>query len=189
VIVAAPYFFASRILRGLPPDVAAAMRGSQQGAYLVANCCFEGKLNASAYDLWTPDNFAFTDAIDAQTMTPAAQRSQTRSVLTIYAPFKDPAVGRALLLEGQREKLAAPIIAQLRHRLSDAISGARLAQLRLTRWGHQHYICRPGSVSKMRALPKRFGNVLLAHSDGQALPAAESAIVEALSAAAIVRAG
>lgn len=41
----------------------------------------------------------------------------------------------------------------------------------------------------MRTLPKRFGNVLLAHSDGQGMPAVESAIVEALSAVDIIQKG
>ena len=39
----------------------------------------------------------------------------------------------------------------------------------------------------MRAMPKRFGNVLLAHSDGQGMPAVESAIAEAMRAAAAIR--
>ena len=40
----------------------------------------------------------------------------------------------------------------------------------------------------MRAMPNRFGNVLLAHSDGQGMPAVESAIAEAMRAAAVIRA-
>jgi hypothetical protein len=44
-------------------------------------------------------------------------------------------------------------------------------------------------MAQIRSLPKRFGNVLLAHSEGQGMPAVESAILEGMSAAAIIRGG
>jgi hypothetical protein len=108
-------------------------------------------------------------------------------VLTVYAPFHDPAQGRNLLLAGDRKALADPIVAGLKHFLPDAFAKAQLAEVRLTRWGHQHLISRPGMITQMHAMPKRFGNVLLAHSDGQGMPAVESAIAEALHAAATIR--
>ncbi len=187
VVAATPYFFTSRILRGLPLDMAATMRSLSQGSYLVANCCLRGQAQAAAYDQWALDEPAFTDVIDAQAAVPAALRSQTHGVLTAYAPFENPAQGRALLREGERARLAAPIVSALRRYFAQTFAEARLEEVRLTRWGHQHTICRPGLVSQIRALPKRIGNVLLAHSDGQALPAAESAIAEALRVAAIIR--
>jgi hypothetical protein len=45
------------------------------------------------------------------------------------------------------------------------------------------------AMAQIRSLPKRFGNVLLAHSEGQGMPAVESAILEGMSAAAIIRGG
>jgi len=187
VVVAAPFFFAGRILRGIKPEAAAAMTGLRQGSYLVANCCFEGQVTAPAYDSWTPGNPVFTDVIDAAAVLPAGARPATHGVLTVYAPFRDPAQGRTLLLEGDRAALANPIAAGLQRFLPDTLSGARLTEVRLTRWGHQHMIAQPGTVARMRRLPKRFGNVLLAHSDGQGMPAVESAIAEGLRAAAIIR--
>ncbi len=187
VVVAAPYFFAGRILRGIEPRVAAAMTGLSQGSYLVANCCFEGPVAASAYDSWTPGNPAFTDVVDATAALSAASKPASPGVLTVYAPFRDPARGRELLLAGDRKALADPIVAGLKHLLPDAFATAQLAEVRLTRWGHQHLISRPGMIAQMRAMPKRFGNVLLAHSDGQGMPAVESAIAEAFRAAAVIR--
>ena len=187
VVVATPYFFAGRILRGIEPRVAAAMTGLSQGSYLVANCCFEGPVAASAYDSWTPGNPAFTNVVDATAALSAASKPASRGVLTVYAPFRDPARGRELLLAGDRKALADPIVAGLKHLLPDAFATAQLAEVRLTRWGHQHLISRPGMIAQMRAMPKRFGNVLLAHSDGQGMPAVESAVAEALRAAAVIR--
>lgn len=187
VVVAAPFFFAGRILRGIDPEVAAAMTGLSQGSYLVANCCFEGRVATTAYDSWTPGGSAFTDVVDAAVALPTASRPAGHSILTVYAPFKDPAQGRSLLLAGDRKALADPIVAELKRLLPDAFAQARLTEVRLTRWGHQHSISRPGRIAQMRAMPKRFGNVLLAHSDGQGMPAVESAIVEAFRAAAAIR--
>jgi monoamine oxidase len=186
VVVAAPFFFAGRILRAIEPEVAAKMAALSQGSYLVANCCFEGQVAASAYDSWTPGNPAFTDVVDAAA-TLSAPRPADYGVLTVYAPFRDPALGRKLLLAGDRKALADPIVAGLKRLLPEAFVKARLAEVRLTRWGHQHLIPRPGMIAQMRAMPKRFGNLLLAHSDGQAMPAVESAVAEALHAAAAIR--
>jgi hypothetical protein len=189
VVVAAPYFFAGRILRGIDPTVAAAMTGLRQGSYLVANCCFEGRVAAPAYDCWRPGNSAFTDVIDATTALPAQSRPKTHGVLTVYAPFHDPGQGRAQLLAGDGAALSLPIVEGLKHFLPGALATAQLAEMRLTRWGHQHLIPRPGTIVQMRGLPKRFGNVLLAHSDGQGMPAVESAIAEAFRTAAAIRRG
>ncbi len=75
----------------------------------------------------------------------------------------------------------------LRRLLPEALGSATLRELRLTRWGHQHVIPSPGIVTRMRDLPKHFGNVLLAHSDGQGAPAVESAITEGLRVAGAIR--
>ena len=187
VVVATPYFFAGRILRGVDPGVTAIMKGTARGSYLVANCCFEGSLRLSSYDAWTPSNAAFTDAVDASAALPPEARPTAHGVVTVYAPFRDPAQGRALLLEGDRRALADPIVDGLRRFLPDAFVSARLVEVRLTRWGHQQFIPRPGTVTRMRDLPKQFGNVLLSHSDGQGAPAVESAVAEGLRVAAAIR--
>ena len=187
VVVATPYFFAGRILRGVDPDTTAIMKGAARGSYLVANCCFEGRLTLPSYDAWTPANPVFTDAVDACAALPPQARPSRHGVLTVYAPFRDPGQGRARLLEGDRAALAGPIVESLRRFLPDAFGAARLKEVRLTRWGHQHLIPRPGTVARMRGLPKRFGNVLLAHSDGQGAPAVESAVAEGLRVAAAIR--
>ncbi len=161
----------------------------RQGSYLVANCCFEGTPQELPYDSWALGAQSFSDAISATAVLPAAERPKDHSVLTVYAPFRDPGAGRARLLAGDRAAFAAPIVEELRRFMPEAFGRARLAEVRLTRWGHHHLIAAPGIVATMRALPKRFGNVLLAHSDGQGMPAVESAIVEAQNAVEIIKRG
>ncbi|WP_330084410.1 FAD-dependent oxidoreductase [Methylocystis iwaonis] len=186
VVFAAPFFFAARILRGIDPAAKAAMTRLRQGSFLVANCCFEGALAPGAFDCWTPEAESVTDAVDAGAAL-GERRPKDHGVLTVYAPFKDPRLGRAQLLAGDGAALAEPIVAELRRFLPEVFSGTRLTEVRLTRWGHHHLIPAPGIVGTMRALPKRYGNVLLAHSDGQGMPAVESAITEAHRAAAIIK--
>lgn len=188
-VVAAPYFFAGRILRGVDPALTTKMTRLRQGSYLVANCCFEGSPADLPYDSWALGAQSFSDVISATAVLPAAERPTDHSVLTVYAPFRDPGAGRARLLAGDRAGFAAPIVEELQRFMPESFGQARLAEARLTRWGHHHLIAAPGIVETMRNLPKRFGNVLLAHSDGQGMPAAESAIVEARNAVEIIERG
>lgn len=188
VVLAAPYFFAARIVRGLGPDAKARMTGLRQGSFLVANCCFEGATSTGAYDCWTPEAGSFTDVLDAGWALGEA-RPRDHGVLTVYAPFRDPDSGRRRMRDGDGSALAAPVAEELRRFLPEVFAEARLAEIRLTRWGHHHLVAAPGAVEMMRALPKRIGNVLLAHSDGQGMPAVESAIIEAHRAAATIRRG
>ncbi|MBM3576204.1 MAG: twin-arginine translocation pathway signal [Alphaproteobacteria bacterium] len=188
-VVAAPYFFAGRILRGVDPAATAKMTSLRQGSYLVANCCFEGPPTELPYDNWALGAQSFCDAVRATAALPSAERPKDHGVLTVYAPFRDPRAGRERLLAGDRADFAAPIVEELRRFLPETFGKARLTEVRLTRWGHHHLIAAPGIVTTMRALPKRFGNVLLAHSDGQGLPAVESAIVEAQNAVEIIKRG
>lgn len=186
VVIAAPYYFAARLLRGADAATKAQMSAPRQGSFLVANCCFEGPLDL-AYESWTPQAASFGDVVNAAAVVDA--RSADGGVLTVYAPFRDPRAGRTELLAGDCAALAAPIVEDLRRYLPEAFTKARLAEVRLTRWGHHHLIAVPGVVATMRALGKRFGNVVLAHSDGQGMPAVESAITEAHRAVEIIAGG
>jgi hypothetical protein len=188
VVVAAPYFFAARIVRGLDPAAKTRMQGLRQGGYLVANCCFEGATSTGAYDCWTPEAGSFTDVVDAGSVLGDA-RPKDHGVLTVYAPFRDADLGRRRMRDGDGAAFAAPLVGELRRFLPEAFAEARLAEMRLTRWGHHHLVAAPGVVETMRALPKRIGNVLLAHSDGQGMPAVESAITEAHRAVAAIGRG
>ncbi|OAN49309.1 twin-arginine translocation pathway signal [Paramagnetospirillum marisnigri] len=183
VVVAAPYFFAGRIIRGIDPAAAGFMKGLSHGSYLVANCCFSGRQLPGPYDSWTPSNPGFTDFVSATASLSARARPQDRDVITIYAPFTDPAAGRVQLLAGNQAAAAKPVVDGLRRFAPDFFANSRLEEVRLTRYGHQLLTSRVGLVAAMRRHEKRFGNILLAHSDGQGMSAVESAIVEAHRAA------
>ncbi len=177
-ILAVPFFFARRILAGLPDSQDAILHGVRYGSYLVANFCFDRPVFNGAYDNWSPHNPAFTDFIDAGYVSHDQAPGQ---VLTVYAPFRNAQVGRSKLLLGNRKALASDLITQLQ-----AIAPFKmqlLKEIRLTRYGHQLMTSRVGQVSELRSLNKNMGRVILAHSDGQGMAAIESAIWEGLQAA------
>lgn len=182
VVIATPFFFVPRVLRGLDPAAADMLKDMRYGSFLVANCCFSGRSLPGPYDSWTPANPAFTDFVSATAVVPAKTRPKDRDVLTVYAPFRDAAAGRVILQDGDRADLAAQVVEGLRRFAPDVFSGSRLEDVRLTRYGHQMLTSRVGQVTALRGLKRQVGNVILAHSDGQGMAAVESAIVEALGA-------
>jgi hypothetical protein len=186
VVCAAPGLIAARILRTLDGATRERLRALSYGAYLVANLCFEGRVRARAYDHWLAGERAVADVISADWIVPRRSRSATHSVLTAYAPFRDPAAGRAALLAGDADALARPVVAAVRRHLP-AARRARLDEVRLARYGHQLLSSRVGVVEAMRAVPRRVGGLHLAHSDLEGMAAIESAIHAARVAAAAIR--
>lgn len=186
VVVATPFFFAARIVRGLDPATETVMKGLGYGSYVVANCCFSGRSLSGPYDSWTPGNPAFTDFVSATAVVPPKQRPRDRDVVSVYAPFRGAAAGRTKLQDGDRAEIADQVVKGLRQYAPDFFRGTRLEEVRLTRYGHQILTSRVGLVSAMRDMKRTFGNVILAHSDGQAMAAVESAVLEAHRAAASI---
>jgi phytoene dehydrogenase-like protein len=182
VVMATPFFFVPRVVRGLDPATEATLRAMSHGSYLVANCCFSGRTLPGPYDSWTPTNPAFTDFVSATAVVPGKVRPKDRDVLTVYAPFRDPVAGRAGLLGGDKDAYAAQVVEGLRRFAPDVFRASRLEEVRLTRYGHQILTSRVGLVTALRGLNRQVGNVILAHSDGQGMSAVESAVVEAIRA-------
>ena len=181
VAMCTPYKIIPRIISTLPATIAKPLLAMQYGAYIVANCCFEGRPMPQGYDHWTADNPAFTDFILADACLPETSRSEHHSVLTVYAPCQQPAVQRHQLLSDQHRQDWAFGIAQQLHKTMD-FSPKQLKAVRLTRYGHQLLTSSVGLIHQLRAMPKHEGPLVLAHSDGQGMASIESAITEALAA-------
>lgn len=180
VILAVPYFFAARMLPQLPSAQRQIMQSLQYGSYLVANCCFDQPVFTGGYDNWLPNSPVMTDIIDAGYVT--RNNPNTANVLTIYAPFRNPGLGRAKLLQGDAQTFAREIHGALRQ----MIPTDHLAEIRLTRYGHQLLTSKVGVIRQLQALQKHYGRIVLSHSDGQGMAAIESAVWEGLAAAKAV---
>ncbi|MBY0404350.1 MAG: FAD-dependent oxidoreductase, partial [Cyanobacteria bacterium] len=194
VILAIPYFFASRIIPNLPTRWRDILKASQYGSYLVANLCFKERVFSHGYDHWnllgiTGDTpLPFTDFIDAQYTTDPSHR-KAGQVLTVYAPFQEPHMGRGLLLQGNQRPLAEGIVSGLQKTLNFPLN--TLEEVRLTRYGHQLLTPTPGRMKLLRSLHHQLDEAntpyCFAHSDGQGLPSIESAILQGLKAAEDVK--
>jgi len=179
VVLACPYYFAARLIPWADPASLKIMRGLEYGSYLVVNLCFEGQVFHQGYDHWCPGNDVWADFVDAD--YPAGNPVREASVITVYAPFRRTAEGRALLLKGDGAELCRPVVEDIQKRTG--FPKEKLKEVRITRYGHQIFCSRQGVVRQLLSLPKSFGNVHLCHSDGQACASIESALSEAMGLA------
>jgi protoporphyrinogen oxidase len=201
VVMAIPYFFAGRLLPFLPKAITQAMKSLQYGAYLVGNLCFDQPVfQHGGYDHWvlnspsrnlaktqvTPE-IQFTDFIDAgfaqRSLNP--KQKQNGSVVTIYAPFQNPWPGRMLLKNGDKDSMAQSLVEAVQQRIP--FENKHLQSVRLTRYGHQLLTSQKGIIETVRKLPKETQGIIFAHSDGQGMAAIESAVLEGLSAASLLK--
>jgi protoporphyrinogen oxidase len=182
VLLAVPLFFAARMLHGLSEKESTQMKQTRYGSYLVANCCFDRTVLNAGYDHWTPHSSAFTDVIDAgyagRTSSPVLGTKEP-SVLTVYAPFKNPSLGRGRLLQGDAQTLGNEIHQALKKTID--FPAESLKEIRLTRYGHQLLTSKVGIIQAMRTLPLNYGNIFLAHSDTEGMASIESAILAGMS--------
>jgi hypothetical protein len=179
VVLACPYYFAARLIPWADEKAVKTMRSLEYGSYLVANLCFDAQVFHRGYDHWAPGNNQWADFVDAD--YPTGNQVKDAGVITVYAPFRDATVGRALLLQGDGRALASKIVEDIQMRTK--FPKDKLRQVNLTRYGHQIFCSRKGIVRQMLALPRHYGNVHLCHSDGQACASIESALSEAFALA------
>lgn len=195
VVVATPYYFARHILdAGVGAD--AALKDAmalEYSAYLVAQLCFEGRVETGGYDHWTiggPDGEPFhpTDYIQADWVVPEAKRSQTHSVISVYVPMDGWGRGDLDMAdEADPQRAIAQRVVDTFYAFFPVPASATLKEVRLSRYGHQFLASTKGAVGRARAIKamaaeKLAPGLVLAHSDGQGMPAIESAIIEALAA-------
>ena len=183
VVLACPYYFAARLIPWAPESATKVMRGLEYGSYLVVNMCFEGQVFHQGYDHWAPGNNQWADFVDAD--YPAGNKIKDASVITVYAPFRDAMVGRAMLLQGDGRALSQKVVEDVQMRTG--FPKDKLKEVNVTRYGHQIFCSRRGVVRQMLALPRKHGNVYLCHSDGQACASIESALSEAFALAPALR--
>ncbi|MBX3167307.1 MAG: FAD-dependent oxidoreductase [Candidatus Eremiobacteraeota bacterium] len=182
VVLACPYYFAARLIPWAQQQALTTMRSLEYGSYLVANLCFEGQVFHQGYDHWAPGNNQWADFVDAD--YPTGNQIKDASVITVYAPFREAMVGRALLLQGDGRALCSKIVEDVQ--LRTGFPKDKLREVNLTRYGHQIFCSRRGVVRQMLALPRHHGNVHLCHSDGQACASIESALSEAFALAPVL---
>jgi monoamine oxidase len=145
-------------------------------SYMVAALCGAISLEAPGYENWVTGSGEITDFI----LTPRVFR-EGRRVLVAFAPQPYPQ-GRSPLLTARAEDLARNLLTALENRFPGI--GKEVEEVRLYRFGHAQVVPYPGFLTFLRGgFAAAQGRVILAHSDLEALPCIEAAIIQGRKAA------
>jgi len=188
VVLSTPYFITSRLIDGLSDGQKEALRSPQYCSYITANLRFNKIVSFDSYLTTTPDAGAFTDFAD----TGWPKKSQNLAgkgegqIITCFAAYKKPVMGRCHMLLESREHVAERIVKAFEKILPGTTK--YLEEVYLTRWGHAIIINRPYMYTKwLPVIEKKIGSIYLSHSDGQGLPAMEYSLGEAFSTVKEIR--
>ena len=184
VVLAVPYFVASTLLESLADGQRYALKAQQYASYVVANLCFDRKVSFDAYDNWTGGKAIFEDFIPSSWAggSPPAGGAGGAQVIGVFMPMREALAGRWRLLSATPGEFAAPIVKAFEAMAPG--STRHLKEVHMTRWGHAILMNKVGLFTRwLPSIHKNIGPVVLAHSDGQGLPAVESAMNEGMSAA------
>jgi len=178
VIMATLPMVTGRILSGVKNEAKASLFWFRYGSYLVANIICKKRVFKGSYDNFVPSPFDFTDMTVAETpyLKNSSYRDSMGSVLTVYHPWQPGTMGRAVLQEGNRTKLASDIVKALGELIPDL--HRNINKIVLTRWGHAINIAQVGYYERISKINSSFGDsYTLSHSSLQGIQCVESAIL------------
>lgn len=180
-----------------------AMAAVTTNAYVVANVLLDSPLPSDRYDVFMLGDArhypmsadeARKNSFVADFLTGhfARKKDVPRSVLTLYWPLPWPDGVFPLLVDGSFNDFAGRLVPQIDQILGLlGIPRQKVRQVRMTRWGHAMPIGYPGFIAAGNPQVLRRGfmdRVFFANQDNWALPAFETAILEAKFAAERVEA-
>lgn len=185
VILTAPPMVTGRILTGIGNKAKGDLFAFRYGSYMVANLCFSETVLKGPYDNFIPlkDNKgktnALTDFVIAESpyLANKSYKLTMGSVLTVYSPWRPGTEGRALLLEGNQQKLLAPVLSSLAA-LGVLKSSNKLQKISLSRWGHAMVVPTVRYYDRLAAIKKANDSPIysLAHSSLMGIQCLESAL-------------
>jgi hypothetical protein len=181
VVVAAPKFYASHVVAGLPADQLAAMRAYRYAPFPTFNVCLNAPGPEPAYDNWFLDT-PFTDFIPADWILYAGKGAKDRkTALTVYHPLPE---------ERRKELLVEPLVLEMADAVAENLERhfpgtlAKIAEIRVYRRGHPMFISTPGRMALVERASRAFGPVLFANTDGTAsVSSFDGALISARRAA------
>jgi hypothetical protein len=203
VVAACPKHVCRHIIRGwadLAPEQFTATYRVETYPYVVANVLIDAPMARAFYDLFllgdgsiadmTPEHLPLTDALDGLF---AERGAPQRTILTLYWPRPFPSARFGILAEQGWANYAAAIAARLPDLLSLVGTDARrVRQVRLARWGHAMPLARPTLIADGTCeLLRRplLDRVFFVNQDNWALPAVETALLEAQAMRPLVENG
>jgi protoporphyrinogen oxidase len=184
VIVAAPKFFASRIVAGLPEQQIQAMRATKYAPYPTFNVCLDSVGPQPAYDNWSLDT-TYTDFIPADWVLYSGKGpAERKTALTVYHPLPLNERFRLLTDDSVLQMVDGVVEGLERH-----FPGTRkkIVEVRAFRRGHPMFVSTPGRTLIVKKASAPFGPVFFANSDSGDLATSAGALTAADLAVADVR--
>lgn len=134
VILATPPMVTGRILTNVKNTAKGGLFTMRYGSYLVANLIYNRREFKGSYDNFLPAPNDISDITVAETpyLKNGTYKETFGSVLTIYQPYAPASIGRTLLLEGDKNKLAHGVVDSLKASINLPIPD----KVVLSRWGH-----------------------------------------------------
>ena len=178
VIMATLPMVTGRILSGVKNEAKASLFWFRYGSYLVANLICKKRVFKGSYDNFVAPPFEFADLTVAETpyLKNNSYKSSMGSVLTVYHPWQPGTMGRSVLQEGNRPKLAADLVKAMGEFIPD-LEG-NIQKIVMTRWGHAINVCQLRYYERISKLNSTFGeSYTLSHSSLQGIQCIESAVL------------
>jgi protoporphyrinogen oxidase len=180
VIICTPPMVTGRILSNVSNQAKGNLFWMRYGSYMVANLLLDKALDTGTFDNFVSADGAFSDMTVAQMPYQLNNQynSSMGSVLTIYKPWAPGTEGRALLLDGNKSALMAPILKQLTQITGKSTEQLGLTQIVLARWGHAIAVPLPRYYQKLCTIHATNQNsrYSLAHSSLYGVQCLESAL-------------
>jgi protoporphyrinogen oxidase len=178
VVITAPPMVASRLVKNLSNAARVPLLKFRYGSYLVGNICLAEPIPDLSYQNYTN----FSSGLSEINAIELDSKEQESSRLTLKQPFEPGSEGRTLLLEGDKQLLAASLIDQLRKCVgSDKLEAESIT---LSRWGHAIAAPLPGYytiASEINA--NQPANLSFAHCSTAGIASLEAAVCAALGTA------
>jgi protoporphyrinogen oxidase len=178
VIFATPPMVTGRIINGMKTEAKAPLFWFRYGSYLVANMICKKRVFKGSYDNFLRPPFEFSDIVVAETpyLKTNIYKDSMESVLTVYRPWMPGTMGRSVLQDGDRPKLAAELVKAMGEFIPDLENNIR--EIALTRWGHAINICQLRYYERISKINSSFGDsYTLSHSSLQGIQCIESAVL------------
>ncbi len=177
VILAAPPMVTGRIISGIKTQDKASLFWFRYGSYLVANMICKKRVFKGSYDNFLPPPFELSDITLAETpyLKNSSYKDSMGSVLTVYRPWMPGTMGRPVLEEGNRQKLAEELIKAISQFIPDLESN--IDKIVMTRWGHAINVLKLRYYERISKINSSFGDsYTLSHSSLQGIQCLESAV-------------
>ncbi len=192
-ILACPKFVVGKILKGIEPERADAIRQYKYRSYLVANMLVNKRIEPNFYEILMVKGADLKTKMQGKNLRRATDIvhadfggiGKNQTVISMYRPMPYDGGRQELIGPDAYEKFRAEFENQIRNDVMPVlkVTPNELVDVRITHWGHAVPIAQPGLLANnvcQRARAPHKDRVFFVEQDNWALPAMETSATEAV---------